>query len=81
MLVNIDNLMPTKYSIIPLVRLKRVPILNVKDQTIELRDIRNLFPRGEPITFTDDGRPFDTQIKEKIREIVADAFAMGKTGS
>ena len=72
--------MPTKYSIIPLIRLKRVPILNVKDQTIELRDIRNLYPRGEAITFTDDGRPFDTQIRDKIRELVEVAFEEGKHG-
>ena len=68
------------YTIIPLIRLKQVPILNVKDQTVELRDIKNLYPRGEAITIVDDGEPFDNQIRNKIRELVVSAFESGKVG-
>jgi hypothetical protein len=70
----------TTYSIVPLVSLKQVPILNVKTQQVELRDIRNLFPRGEVINIKDSGEPFDNQIKNKIRENVSDAFELGKGG-
>lgn len=68
------------YSIIPLIKLNQVPILNVKDQKVELRDIRNLYPRGEVINIVDTGEPFDNQIRSKIRELVVSAFEAGKSG-
>lgn len=72
--------MTTTYSIIPLIKLNQIPILNVKDQTITLLDIRNLYPRGEPIDLVDDGTPFINQVRAMIRELVFDAIEKGKHG-
>ena len=74
--------MPSDFTIIPKVRIRNIPILNVKTKEIEILDINELYPFEAELEFeTNNQQSVAQTIREIVESEIMDTLRDGRTGN